>query len=144
MDADASKEALTATQALVDARSRLYNTWQLFWFSVHYTAGLFAIVAGGLATAAVAQESTGLIGEWGWIWGLTASLLASVVTFLGPLQKAQTYKRAHYVLDKAAVDFRDDRITGEQLSTRLEEAHNIVLDMPFSSQANPVQKDPET
>ena len=114
-------------QDLVVERAGLYQFWQFFWFSVHYSAGLVAILAGGLATAASANESPAWVKKYAWGWGLTASLLAGVVTFLGPLQKAESYKQVQYVLEKAIVDSRQQRITDEELSDLLGQSQQTLF-----------------
>ena len=125
-----------ATLGLVIDRSGLYSFWQFYWFSVHYSAGLVAIIAGGLATAAAVNDSPAWVKKYAWSWGLIASLLAGVVTFLGPLQKAESYKRAQYVLEKAVVDFQDKRISAGDLSDLLGKSQQIYLVAPSKSPTN--------
>lgn len=41
------------------------------------------------------------------MWGLFAALLSGVVTFLGPLQKGESYKHAYYRLSSAITRFQE-------------------------------------
>jgi len=112
---------------LADSRANLYDNLQLFWFAVHYGAGLLAIFAGGLATAAAAKDGPQFITKYVWVWGLLASLLSGVVTFLGPLQKGQTYKQAYYNLESASSFYKAGKIKVEDLQDEIERNQQIVL-----------------
>jgi len=122
-------------------RVELYQFWQFFWFTVHYGAGLIAILAGGLATASAAKEGPSFLTKYVWVWGLVASLLSGVVTFLGPLQKAQSYKQAYYKLEPAASSYKAGTITIEKLEDAIEISQKIVLvgysEQPQSSDNHP-------
>jgi hypothetical protein len=130
----------SATLSLAIERASLYQCWQLFWFAIHYLAGLLAVLAGGFATAATAAVSKGenrkpgFIQRYAWVWGLAAALLSSVITFLEPLQKAQTYKRAAYELDTAIAEYKDQISDLSELRATLRRAQNLVLNSGSSEE----------
>ena len=128
----------SAIFALAKDRADLYTWWQHVWFVIHYGAGISAVVAAGMASAATAKGAPKLITEYVWIWGLSASLMTSVVTFLEPLEKAQSYKNAEYALDMAIANFKDKRMKAEELSRILEHAQQVVLG--FEKSAAPTKK----
>ena len=71
---------------------RLYRTW----WSVHYTVGLLGVAAGVLAAG-----TPGTLGLPDWAPGTAAAVATSLVTFLGPLHKAQAYHRAFHEVEQA-------------------------------------------
>ena len=123
---------------LAKDRAFIYGLWQFFWFSVHYGAGLLAITAGGFATAAVAKDGPSFIARYVWLWGLVASLLSGVVTFLGPLQKAQSYKYAAYSLESHTVYYESKIIGIKDLQDTIEKTQQIVLTGYFETPHEPV------
>lgn len=106
---------------------KTYMRWQRFWFSLHYTAGVIAVIAGVLATASGTNSGPEFVQTNTWVWGLLAALLSGVVTFLGPLQKAEAYKHAYYLLNKSITRFEAGNISIEDLLNRYEQAQAIVL-----------------
>ena len=58
------------------------------WWTVHYLVGFTGVLAGGLAGVSAANEPAK---AWGWAIGRFAAVCTSLVTFLGPLQKAERY-----------------------------------------------------
>lgn len=118
------------TEAIVNLaieRCDLYAVWQLIWFAIHYISGIAAIVAGGLATATAVDNAPDWIKRKAWIWGIAASLLSGVVTFLEPLHKAQTYKQSYYDLAQTIAAYREDLVTVTELRSALIASQNAVL-----------------
>lgn len=105
----------------------IFRRWQLYWFILHYLAGITAIIAGGLATASATDSGPELITGNAWLWGLLSAFLSGVVTFLSPLQKARDYKQAYYLLDSAIVRFQSNLMSAHDLMTQYEQAKHIVL-----------------
>jgi hypothetical protein len=111
----------------VSDRCRDFQYWQRFWFIIHYTAGVVAILSGCLATAAGAEAGPLFIRDFGWMWGLFGALLSGVVTFLGPLQKGESYKHAYYRLSSAITKFEASVIGISELLEQNDKSQNIAL-----------------
>ena len=112
---------------MVTDQYKVFQKWQRFWFGIHYLSGVVAVVAGCLATAAGAKSGPDIIQSAAWIWGLLAALLSGVVTFLGPLQKAESYKHAYYRLSSSITRYEAGIIEMKQLLDDYENAQSIVL-----------------
>lgn len=108
-------------------RFRLYKRWQQYWFFLHYAAGFLAISAGALTTASGAEAGPKFIQTYTWVWGLAATVLSGIVTLLGPLQKAESYKHAYYRLSSAIIRYESHIIEIQSLFTEFDRAQNIVL-----------------
>lgn len=115
------------TPARILVHCMIFRRWQLYWFTLHYLAGITAIVAGGLATAAAAESGPVFITGNAWLWGLLSAFLSGVVTFLSPLQKARDYKQAFYLLDTAIVRYQSHLSSASELLNQYEQAKHIVL-----------------
>jgi hypothetical protein len=108
-----------------------YRRWQRWWFSAHYIIGVTGAVAGAIAgfRAAPQELSLGL--------GVLAAVATGLVTFLGPLLKANAYKHAYYLLRSAVTSFDADPLrTVQWLLERHEAAQNIVLTGDYSKQTS--------
>lgn len=108
-------------------RYRIYKRWQQYWFFLHYAAGFLAIAAGALTTASGAEAGPKFIQTYTWVWGLSATVLSGVVTLLGPLQKAESYKHAYYRLSSAMIRYESYVIEIQVLFDDFDRAQNIVL-----------------
>ena len=104
-----------------------YKVWQRYWYFIHYACGVVAIICGGFATASGTSNGPDIIQSNTWLWGLLASLLSSVVTFLGPLQKAETYKLSYYLLYSAVTKYKVGLLTVAELMDALNQAQTVVL-----------------
>jgi hypothetical protein len=125
MKADTTKQS--AIPDSINIRFRDFQFWQRFWFTIHYLAGVIAVGSGCLATAAGASAGPPFIRELAWMWGVFAAILSGVVTFLGPLQKAESYKHAYYRLSSAITRYQAGVASIEYLLDENEKAQNIVL-----------------
>jgi len=108
-------------------RNYTFKRWQFFWYSVHYSSGIIAVISGVLVTASGTQSGPDFIQSYTWLWGLLAALLSGVVTFLGPLQKAERYKHAYYSLDTALVNYEIGLLKSDKLMEEYVKANNMVL-----------------
>lgn len=115
--------------ARTKARAGLYQRLQLSWFVVHYASGAVAIVAGALASISTSSQVPIFIQENTWLWGLLATVLAGVVTFLNPLQKARDYKKSYYEIFSGIQKYEADMISLEQLVAILDAAQERVLQL---------------
>ncbi len=86
-----------------------------FWWVTHYTTGLAGIVAGALLTAITSSSSGSQkatiiflsvdLTRYSWLIGIIAAVATSLVTFLGPLHKAERYWSAYHVLEQACLEY---------------------------------------
>lgn len=113
--------------AIIMERYKTFQNLQRFWFGIHYLSGIIAIIAGCLATAAGAKSTPDFIQNAAWMWGLLAALLSGVVTFLGPLQKAESYKHAYYRLASSITRYETGFIDMKKLLDDYENSQSIVL-----------------
>jgi hypothetical protein len=87
-----------------------------FWWFTHYFIGLSGVIAGALLTAISAPNVAGSktaikifeinLSEYSWLVGIVAAVATSLVTFLGPLHKAERYWSAYHVLEQACLEYR--------------------------------------
>jgi hypothetical protein len=90
---------------------------QRFWFILHYACGLGGVIAAVLASRI----------DW-WVLGITAAVSTALVTFLGPLQKGESYKHAYYSMANAVARFQAiSTVDVDWLLGRYREAQQIVL-----------------
>lgn len=113
----------SAVLAFLRRTQRLYRFW---WFS-HYTIGLTGVVAGTLLTAisGASTESQYLssLREFAWLIGIIAAVSTSLVTFLGPLHKAERYWSAFHHLEQACLEFE-----GRQMDNRMRKLMRKVME----------------
>ncbi|HEX8467010.1 MAG TPA: hypothetical protein VF620_04310 [Allosphingosinicella sp.] len=94
---------------------RTRNLYRLWWVT-HYTIGLSGVVAGALLTALTAGSGSGsgmsqsleYLREYAWLIGIIAAVATSLVTFLGPLHKAERYWSAYHLLEQACLEYIGD------------------------------------
>ena len=111
----------------IKCRMRLYGCLQLSWFVVHYVCGIAAVIAGALASLSTSPEVSPFIQENTWLWGLLATVLAGIITFLAPLQKAKNYKKSYYQLFMAVQKYEVNLIDIGDLILALDKAQERVL-----------------
>jgi hypothetical protein len=89
---------------------RTRNLYRMWWVT-HYTIGLSGVVAGALLTALTAgsgsemSQSLEYLREYAWLIGIIAAVATSLVTFLGPLHKAERYWSAYHLLEQACLEY---------------------------------------
>lgn len=98
----------------------LYRTW----WAVHYSVGFIGVLAGGLAGVSAANEPAR---AWGWAVGALAAVCTSLVTFLGPLQKAERYWKAYHVIDQACLEYEHEHHQLSILIIQAKKVRTIVL-----------------
>ncbi|GAA0859801.1 hypothetical protein [Aliiglaciecola litoralis] len=122
-----NSEGINAVLKRTKERSNLYRHLQLSWFVVHYAAGTSAIVAAALAAISDSTEVPLIIQQNTWLWGLLATVLTGVVTFLNPLQKARDYKKSYYEIYSGIQKYEANMIDIERLVAILEAAQERIL-----------------
>jgi len=122
--AGADFDPIPGTKALSNDWKWLHRTW----WTVHYSVGLMGVAAG--AIAAGGADSIGSIQVASWVPGVAAALATSLVTFLGPLHKAQSYHRAFHASEQAIFDFQTGLIDARGLSKRMEAAREVAMSGP--------------
>lgn len=124
---DSVLELLTNTR-------RLYRVW---WFT-HYAVGLSGVVAGAMLTAITSSSMDGKIAklylfgvnlaEYSWLIGIVAAVTTSLVTFLGPLHKAERYWSAFHNLELACLEYAaiEHNTKWDRLMRRVTAVHGIL------------------
>lgn len=120
---------------------RLY----LAWWSTHYAVGLSGVIAGALLTALTSAHGgngrgpLAALGDWAWLIGIIAAVCTSLVTFLGPIHKAERYWAAYHLLDQACLEYEEGEITLGRFLAQTKQARRILQavgdDMRQSSEA---------
>lgn len=118
---------------LMERTRRLYR----WWWAAHYTVGLTGVVAGALLTALTSSAVSGpgeasslleALRPYSWLIGIIAAVATSLVTFLGPLHKAERYWSAYHHLEQACLEYRgtdtDPRM--RKLMKRVMQARKIL------------------
>jgi hypothetical protein len=139
-----------------DRVQRLYRTW---WFA-HYGVGLLGLVAGVVLTALTSADvargpsqaatlSVSWAKEYAWIVGIVAAVSTSLVTFLGPLRKAERYYSVWHLLDQAVLEYELGVIQLKTFIARVQQARRMLqvvdLDeaMPNTRTPTPPAKPPK-
>lgn len=102
----------------VEENRRRWQKLHRYWWFSHYSIGVVAVVASSIAAADTSRAA---------IWGVIAATAASIVTFLGPMQKAQQYHRAFHMTDQACLDLEIGKIDVAELSKVVNTARMISL-----------------
>src|SRR5262245_37575677 len=104
---------------VIRSRLKLYCLHQRFWLYFHYFVGSVGVLFGVLSSRDGATT---------WVWGGIAAASTAVVTFLGPQQKGEAYKRAQYQLEHAILRYETvPATTIGWLNRQYREASDIVL-----------------
>jgi hypothetical protein len=126
----------TAPKSVLVLRERVRALYRAWWMT-HYFIGLLGVVAGTLLTALTAapDHSSGKIAamfsllalkEWAWLIGLIAAVCTSLVTFLGPIGKAERYWDAYHVLDQACLEYEKDALPLKKFLSRVSKARALL------------------
>lgn len=107
---------------------RLY----LSWWITHYSVGMMGLLAGALLTATSAstlpEKSTLLatLKDYSWLIGIVAAVCTSLVTFLGPIHKAERYWSAWHILDQACCEYELGDIGLKRFLLRMKAARKLL------------------
>ena len=105
----------------------------LAWWTTHYAVGLLGVLAGTLLTALTAASdpqvqstgqfvSLGALKSYSWLIGIFAATCTSLVTFLGPISKAERYYSAYHIMDHACLEYGEKLISLQVLVGRVRQA----------------------
>ncbi|HZW24032.1 MAG TPA: hypothetical protein VFF26_00980 [Gallionella sp.] len=111
----------------------------LSWWITHYCVGFLGVIAGTLLTALTSapeiQSSNGtafplltLAGLKGYSWliGIIAATCTSLVTFLGPIHKAEKYWSAYHLLDQACLEYEQGLLEMRKFVKQVKQARSIL------------------
>jgi len=110
---------------------RLY----LSWWITHYLVGLTGLVAAALLTATsaspmaetpAARNILATLKDYSWLIGIIAAVSTSLVTFLGPIHKAERYWSAWHILDQACCEYELGDITLKRFLLRMKAARKLL------------------
>jgi hypothetical protein len=94
------------------------------WWTTHYLIGFIGVLTGGLAGLSATSEGGKV---WGWAVGAIAAICTSLVTFLGPLQKAERYWKAYHELDQACLEYEYEHKDLNVLIRQAKKVRAIIL-----------------
>lgn len=109
----------------------------LSWWVTHYAVGFIGVVAGGLLTSITSSGITSRTGEavyfskeglvdYAWLIGIVAAVCTSLVTFLGPIHKAERYWSSFHILDQACLEYEQGFIRLRTFLMRVRQARRIL------------------
>lgn len=113
-------------------RSRTRRLY-LWWWGTHYGVGFLGVLAGAVLTATSANKS--IAPEGSWAIGIVAAVCTSLVTFLGPLHKAERYWSAFHMLDHACLEYELGLISIKAFVDRVRAARKHL--QAFDSETRP-------
>ena len=90
----------TPTRDRFEQSAKSWFGWYSFWLYLHYIIGLLIVIFSGLVATSIELGGTNISG-W---FGAASGILAAIVTFLRPNEKATTFKARWHLLNKALLD----------------------------------------
>jgi hypothetical protein len=95
------------------------------------------VIAGTLLTALIstgesqATRSTKMLmlakmKDYAWLIGIVGAVCTRLVTFLGPINKAERYWCAYHVLDQACIEYEQEVISMGRFLSRVRQARAIL------------------
>lgn len=129
-------DASIIPQGVLTLKSRVRRLY-LCWWTTHYAIGFLGVFAGALLTALTSAgdlastESSPLLSlanfkAHAWLIGIVAAVCTSLVTFLGPIGKAERYWSAYHLLDHACLEFEQGLIGKRRFVARVKAARAIL------------------
>jgi len=98
------------------------------WWTTHYLIGTVGVLAGALAAGgAGANASMQTLKPWTWLFGALAALCTSLVTFLGPIQRAERYWKTFHFIDQACLEYESSLIDLQTLALRARDAGSLLV-----------------
>lgn len=129
-------DAIAIPRGVLTLKSRVRKLY-LSWWATHYAIGLIGVLGGTLLTALTSAngESSatsdtlitfGHLKNYSWLIGIIAAVCTSLVTFLGPIGKAERYWSAYHVLDQACLEYEQGLLSVKKFVTRVRYARTIL------------------
>lgn len=101
------------------------------WWALHYAIGLGGVMAGVLAGAHSANPQTnGTFQPYAWLFGAVGAICTSLVTFLGPIQKAERYWKAYHALDQSCLEYEAKEISIDKLIREARKVRSMITNGP--------------
>jgi hypothetical protein len=98
------------------------------WWTTHYLIGTLGVLAGALAAGgAGATASMQPLKPWAWLFGAVAALCTSLVTFLGPITRAERYWKTFHFIDQACLEYESSLIDLKTLALRARDAGSLLV-----------------
>jgi len=122
-------------KSAISLRLRCKSLYRSWWIT-HYTVGLMGIVCAAVLTAISTPIGTTIEGEQivqlsairpnAWLLGVVATICGSLVTLLGPIQKAEMYWSAYHLLDQAILELDNDIISMKLFTEKVASARKVL------------------
>jgi hypothetical protein len=122
--------------SVLTLKSRMRRLY-MSWWTTHYAIGLLGVLAGTLLTALTSADapshdattamlSLASLKAYSWLIGIVAAVCTSLVTFLGPISKAERYWSAYHLLDQACLEYDQDMLTTRRFLSRVKQARTVL------------------
>lgn len=129
-------DSFTIPRSVMTLRSRVRKLY-LSWWTTHYAVGLFGVLAGTLLTALTSAAEPASMGDahflsvshlkaYSWLIGIVAAVCTSLVTFLGPIGKAERYWSAYHALDQACLEYQEGLLSRKRFVALVRHARTIL------------------
>lgn len=92
------------------------------WWATHYAVGLVGVLSGVLAA-----NPPQMISNASWVLGTLAAVCTSLVTFLGPLHKAEKYWKAYHIMDQTCLEYEQGQKTLKQLLADAKLVRRLII-----------------
>ena len=117
---------ITRALARIEKTSRYWKRLYRLWWGLHYSIGIAGIVTAIIAGAGDKLAGSLLEGHI-WVIGATSAICTALVTFLGPVQKADRYWRGFHKADQALLEYETGDLTIAKVAQAMKTARDIVL-----------------
>jgi hypothetical protein len=132
-------DPVSHAEKMRDEWRQLFRVWWFFHYTLGIAAGLSAV---GLTIVSqpVSDGSHSNLATLG--FGALSVTCSTLVTFLGPLQRADRFSRAFHVLDQAVIEYSTSLISLKAFTQRIQDAREIVLNGTATAKHTAETNDP--
>jgi hypothetical protein len=118
----------TDTSAAIHRIDKTVSYWKnlyRLWWAIHYGIGVIGVACAVLAGAAGAENNPAH--NYLWLLGIVGAVSTSLITFLGPVQKAEKYWRGFHIAEQVLLEFESGECNMKKVVRQVELARRVVL-----------------